>query len=74
MPRPPAISGQEAVRAFEKAGWTAARQRGSHVVLTKPGSIFTLSIPLHDELGPGLLRDQIRKAGLTVQEFIALLQ
>ncbi len=74
MPRPPAISGQEAVRAFEKAGWTAARQRGSHVVLTKPGSIFTLSIPLHDELGPGLLRDQIRKAGLTVEEFIALLQ
>ena len=74
MPRPPAISGQEAVRAFEKAGWTAARQRGSHVALTKPGSIFTLSIPLHDELGPGLLRDQIRKAGLTVQEFIALLQ
>jgi predicted RNA binding protein YcfA (HicA-like mRNA interferase family) len=74
MPRPPAISGQEAVRAFEKAGWTAARQRGSHVVLTKPGSIFTLSIPLHDELGPGLLRDQIRKAGLMVQEFIALLQ
>jgi predicted RNA binding protein YcfA (HicA-like mRNA interferase family) len=74
MPRPPAISGQEAVRAFEKAGWTAARQRGSHVVLTRPGSIFTLSIPLHSELGPGLLRDQIRKAGLTVEEFIALLQ
>jgi len=74
MPRPPAISGQEAVRAFEKAGWTVARQRGSHVVLTRSGSIFTLSIPLHDELGPGLLRDQIRKAGLTVEEFIAFLQ
>jgi predicted RNA binding protein YcfA (HicA-like mRNA interferase family) len=73
MPKPPAISGQEAVRAFEKAGWTIARQRGSHVVLIKRGSIFTLSIPLHDELGPGLLRDQIRKAGLTVEEFITLL-
>jgi len=73
MPKPPAVSGQEAVRAFEKAGWMAARQRGSHVVLTKPGSIFTLSIPLHNELGPGLLRDQIRKAGLTVEEFVVLL-
>jgi hypothetical protein len=41
--------------------------------LTKPGSIYTLSIPLHDELGPGLLRDQIRKAGLTMEEFVALL-
>jgi predicted RNA binding protein YcfA (HicA-like mRNA interferase family) len=73
MPRPPAVSGAEAVRVFEKAGWTVARQRGSHVVLTKPGSIYTLSIPLHDVLGPGLLRDQIRKAGLTIDEFISLL-
>ncbi|HEY4720243.1 MAG TPA: hypothetical protein VII92_00235 [Anaerolineae bacterium] len=32
-----------------------------------------LSIPLHDELGPGLLRDQIRKAGLTIEEFVKLL-
>ena len=73
MPRPPAISGLAAVRIFEKAGWTVARQRGSHVVLTKAGSLYTLSIPLHDVLGPGLLRDQIRKAGLTIDEFISLL-
>jgi predicted RNA binding protein YcfA (HicA-like mRNA interferase family) len=58
MPKLPRISGREAVRAFEKAGWEVARQRGSHVVLTKPGSIYTLSIPLHRTLGPGLLRDQ----------------
>jgi predicted RNA binding protein YcfA (HicA-like mRNA interferase family) len=50
-----------------------ARQRGSHVVLSKPGTIYTLSIPLHDVLGPGLLRDQIRKAGLTIDEFVSLL-
>ncbi len=73
MPRLPRASGQEAVRAFEKAGWEVARQRGSHIVLTKPGSIYTLSIPSHRVLGPGLLRDQIRKAGLTVEEFIDLL-
>jgi len=69
----PRISGQEAVRAFEKAGWELARQRGSHVVLIKPGSIYTLSIPLHRVLGPGLLRDQMRKAELTIEEFIDLL-
>jgi predicted RNA binding protein YcfA (HicA-like mRNA interferase family) len=73
MPKPPPISGAEAVRAFEKAGWTAVRQRGSHVVLIKPGSIYSLSIPLHSALGPGLLRDQIRKAGLSIEEFITLL-
>ncbi|HID87345.1 MAG TPA: type II toxin-antitoxin system HicA family toxin [Anaerolineae bacterium] len=65
----PRISGREAVRAFEKAGWEIARRRGSHIVMTKPGSIYTLSIPDHRELGPGLLRSLIRKAGMTVEEF-----
>jgi predicted RNA binding protein YcfA (HicA-like mRNA interferase family) len=73
MPKLPRISGWQAVRAFEKAGWETSRQRGSHVVLTKPSSIYTLSIPLHQDLSPGLLRDQIRKSGLTVAEFVELL-
>lgn len=73
MPKLPQVSGKDAVQVFERAGWRVARQKGSHVVLVKPGSIYSLSIPLHDELGPGLLRDQIRKAGLTVDEFIDLL-
>lgn len=73
MPKLPRISGEEAARAFQRAGWEPARQRGSHIVLVKDGSIYTLSIPLHDNLGPGLLRDQIRKAGLTVDEFLRLL-
>ncbi|MEX0784380.1 MAG: type II toxin-antitoxin system HicA family toxin [Dehalococcoidia bacterium] len=69
----PRISGTQAVKAFEKAGWRNARQSGSHVVLIKEGSALSLSIPLHRELGPGLLRDQIGKSGLSVDEFIALL-
>ncbi|MEE9153769.1 MAG: hypothetical protein V3U42_06745 [candidate division NC10 bacterium] len=32
-----------------------------------------LTVPLHRELGPGLLRSLIRKAGLTIEEFHALL-
>ncbi len=62
-------SGSEAVRKFQKAGWTAARQKGSHVMMTKPGYQWTLSIPQHSELGPGLLRKLISQAGLTVDEF-----
>jgi len=61
------------VRAFERAGWNVARQRGSHVVLTRPGSTLSLSIPRHPEVAPGLLRNQIRKAALCVEEFIELL-
>jgi len=41
--------------------------------MTKPGSAVVLTIPLHSQLGPGLLRSLIRDAGLTVDEFKALL-
>jgi len=69
----PVCSGKEATRAFERAGWRKARQRGSHVHLVRVGSAVVLTVPLHRELGPGLLRSFIRKAGLTVDQFRALL-
>ena len=62
-------SGAEAVRKFQRAGWSAVRQKGFHVMMTKPGYEWTLSIPQHSELGPGLLRKLIRQAGLTIEEF-----
>lgn len=65
-------SGSDAVRKFERAGWTVARRRGSHVMLVKSGYEYTLSIPQHDELGPGLLRKLIRQAALSVEEFNVL--
>jgi len=37
MAQLPVISGAKAVRAFERAGWRQDRQRGSHVVMLKPG-------------------------------------
>jgi predicted RNA binding protein YcfA (HicA-like mRNA interferase family) len=67
----PALSGQEVVRVFESFGWSAARQRGSHIIMTKPGEIVTLSIPNHKEVAKGTLRSLIRSANLTVAEFIA---
>jgi predicted RNA binding protein YcfA (HicA-like mRNA interferase family) len=65
-------SGAEALRKFERAGWTVARQRGSHVMMVKPGYEYTLSVPQHNELGPGLLRKLIRQADLTVEVFNSL--
>ncbi len=73
MGKLPVISGAQAVRAFEKGGWTKDRQRGSHLVMLKPGRNVSLSIPQHRELAPGTLRALIRAAGMTVDEFVALL-
>jgi predicted RNA binding protein YcfA (HicA-like mRNA interferase family) len=73
MPQLPVVSGRQARRAFEKAGWTFNRQRGSHMILVKPGVAINLSIPDHRELDRGLLRGLIRDAGLTVEQFVGLL-
>ncbi len=74
MRLPRGLSGREAVRAFEADGWRSVRTRGSHAMLQKPGNDYTLSVPLHDHLAPGLLRGVIRDAGLTVEEFLGLLE
>jgi predicted RNA binding protein YcfA (HicA-like mRNA interferase family) len=73
MPKLPVVSGVDAVKAFERAGWTTARQRGSHVVLVKAGEIASLSVPQHREIAPGTLRSLLRNAGMSVENFINLL-
>ena len=72
MTRLPVLSCADAVRAFERAGWVVKR-RGNHVVMTKAGSIVSLSIPNHREIARGTLRKLIRLAGLTIDEFVQLL-
>ena len=65
---------ERVVKAFERAGWTMRGQKGSHVHMTKEGNPYILSIPVHKgkTVKQGLLRDQIAKAGMTVEEFLAL--
>lgn len=64
------ISGKEAVKGFEKAGWRIVGQVGSHVVMTKADVRANLSIPQHKELSLGTLRALIRHSGMTVEEFL----
>lgn len=71
MPKLPLLSGRQVVKTFSKLGWRVARQRGSHVILTKAGHIATLSVPNHKEVAKGTLRALIRDAGLTVQDFLS---
>jgi len=66
------ISGKEAVKVFQRAGWNAIGQVGSHLVMTKPGIRVNLSIPQHKELSLGTLRALIGHARLTVDEFLDL--
>lgn len=67
------ISGRDAVKVFEKAGWRVAGQVGSHVIMTKVGVRANLSVPQHKELSVGTLRALIRHSMMTVDEFVELL-
>ena len=69
----PTISGRQAREAFIKDGWTFARQRGSHMILIKPGHLASLSVPDHKELAKGTLRGLLRSAGMTLEKFIELI-
>ena len=75
MPRPPVISGMEAVKAFERVGYEVSHQTGSHVILRRRTPPHRhLSVPNHREVAQGTLRGLIRDAGLTVEEFVSLLK
>ena len=74
MPPVPLLRPREVLKTFEKLGWTVARQWGSHIILTKPGRIATLSVPNHAQVARGTLRTLIARAGITVEEFLAALE
>ena len=69
MSRLPVLSGRQVARAFQRLGWEVARQRGSHIILVKPGHIATLSVPDHREVAQGTLRGLLRRAGVSPEEF-----
>jgi len=74
MPVVPILKPREVVKAFKKLGWEVARQRGSHIILTKEGHIATLSVPNHPKVARGTLRSLIARAGITVEEFLEALE
>lgn len=75
MPKLPVVSGDQAVKCFQKLGYEIVRQRGSHIRMhhkldkTKE----PLTVPRHRVLGKGLLRKLIRDAKITIEELITLL-
>ena len=59
----------EACRVAEQVGWRFHHATGSHWIYRKEGSSGHLSIPRHQELRPGTLRDLIATLGISVDEF-----
>jgi predicted RNA binding protein YcfA (HicA-like mRNA interferase family) len=74
--RLPIVSGEMVVKVLKKIGYEVVRQRGSHLRLKNSSnpSHKPMTVPLHKEIKPGLLRKIIKDADLSVKEFIQLLK
>ena len=73
MPKLTNISGIKAVKALVKFGYIHVHTSGDHAILQKAG-FPTLSIPLHKEVAPFLLRSQIKRADISIADFIRALK
>lgn len=73
MPKLTNISGREAVKTFLKFGYTHVHTSGDHAILQKPNAP-SLSIPLHKEVSQFLLKAQVKKANIPIEEFIKALK
>ena len=70
MPSIPGINHLNAVRALEKSGFAVVRQ-GKHIVMSD--GIRILTIPRHNPVNAFTLGGIVRDAGLTIEQFRALL-
>jgi predicted RNA binding protein YcfA (HicA-like mRNA interferase family) len=68
----PLVSGVAAVQALERAGFARVSTRGSHQKLRNRDGRVVI-VPVHRELKRGTLASILRQAGLSADDFKALL-
>jgi predicted RNA binding protein YcfA (HicA-like mRNA interferase family) len=76
MSEVPSVTGEQAVAAFERFGFSVVRISGSHHVMKKPGHRYNLSVPVHrgKTVKKGTLRALISDAGIEVADFITKIE
>ena len=70
MPKLPGVNHQQAINAFEKAGFWIARQ-GKHVTMTDGEHVIT--IPRASPVNAFTMAGIVKDAGLSIKEFKKLL-
>jgi predicted RNA binding protein YcfA (HicA-like mRNA interferase family) len=75
MTRLPTLKAEQAIKALQKAGFVAVRQRGGHIRL-KHGDGRVTTVPNHpaQDIGRGLVRKILRDTEISVDELLKLLQ
>ncbi len=74
-PKLPVLSGREVCAALCRAGFSEipGRGKGSHLFVHRPDPPTAITVPDQKEVKRGTLRAILRRADLTVEEFLKLL-
>ena len=68
MPELRGFSGQQAVNILIKMGFAVRKAKGSHSVLRRGTAVCV--VPMHKELAVGTLRNALRQAKISPEEFL----
>lgn len=76
MTKVPSKNYDRVIQALRKDGWIVIRQKGSHIRLQKTTREGTmkLTVPAHRPIKRSTLSHILKQAGITVEQFIDLLQ
>lgn len=74
MPRITPIPAAKLRKVMEKAGFQCVRTEGDHFVYVRPGVARPVVIPDWDEVPIFIIKNNLRTAGLSREEYFALLE
>jgi predicted RNA binding protein YcfA (HicA-like mRNA interferase family) len=61
------------VKVFERDGFSFDRQRGDHLIFTKPGVTRPLVIPAYHEVPVFVIKNLLRTAGMSRERYFELI-
>jgi predicted RNA binding protein YcfA (HicA-like mRNA interferase family) len=74
MPRIQPIHFEKLITVLLKCGFGIVRTRGDHIVLSKKGNIRPLVVPKWKEVPVFIIKNNLRSAGITRDEYLNLLK
>ncbi|NLV45211.1 MAG: addiction module toxin, HicA family [Candidatus Hydrogenedentes bacterium] len=74
MPRIIPIHWRELEKIFLKTGWVFSRQEGSHRSYIKSDALRPVVIPAYDEVPVAVIRNNLKTAGISREDYFRLLQ
>lgn len=67
----PMMTAREIIAILRRAGWVVDRQKGSHIILTRPDGTGRLIVPNHSgDVRRGTLEGILDQADLTLDEVL----